>query len=171
MKRNFFLLFVACFLMFSSNVSAQEKDEMENVNFGGAGLYYAADFDAPGDGFIMLSWQGFFSNNFGLEYGLGWTMTTFDHSDGIDGAAVYKIGPAYVLPINSNFFVTTSLTFLCSAYHDEDDDVYFNPGASFAPRLGCKIGCVAITSGLDFMYMKGADEIATCFSVGLAISL
>ena len=107
----------------------------------------------------------------GFEFGVGWTMSTFDTSDGVDGACVFKIGPAYVLPINRNFFVTTSLTFLCSAYSDDDDDWKFNPGASFAPRLGCKMGRVILTGGLDFMYMKGVDEIGTCFSVGLAMDL
>lgn len=171
MKKNLFLLVVACFSMFSTNALAQEKNEVQDVDFSSYGLYYAADFEAPGEGSIMFLGQAFPLGRLGFELGVGWTMSTFDTSDGVDGACVFKIGPAYVLPINRNFFVTTSLTFLCSAYSDDDDDWNFNPGASFAPRLGCKMGRVILTGGLDFMYMKGVDEIGTCFSVGLAMDL
>lgn len=170
MKRNLLFLFLIYFSMFSVVTSAQEKNEVKDVDFSSYGLYYAADFEAPEDGIIMFSGQAFF-DRFGFELGVGWSMTTFDTSDGVDGAAIFKIGPAYVIPINRNFFATTSLTFLCTAFSDDNDDYKFNPGASFAPRIGYKFGNFLVTGGLDFMYMKDADKIGTCFSVGLSMSL
>lgn len=71
MKKNLFLLVVACFSMFSTNALAQEKNEVQDVDFSSYGLYYAADFEAPGEGSIMFLGQAFPLGRLGFEFGVG----------------------------------------------------------------------------------------------------
>lgn len=157
----------ACLFMLSNAASAQKADKVDVSDFSNYGLCYTADFKLPGDGAIMFLGQGLGARGFGFEFGVGWTLTTFDTSDDIPGAVIFKVGPAYTIPLVGNCFATTSLTFCGSGYFDGEHKFHFNPGASFAPRLGCKIWHLVVTAGLDFMYMKGADRIGTSFVVGL----